>query len=216
MKSLGSRLEAVLSLLSTENNNTLFADIGSDHAFLAIQVMKRNIAKNAIASDINKMPLEKGKENAKSHGIDMEFILSDGFDALEDRPITSAAICGMGGELIGKIILRSSVAKKCILVLQPMSAQEDLRKALWDNGFDIKTEIFVTESEKPYTVMLARYDGIIRDYDYCDLYLGKERKNCEDFANYCEKIKSAAEKRRIGIISRNEETTEIDKLISIC
>lgn len=216
MKSLGSRLEAVLSLLSAEENNNLFADIGSDHAFLAIEVLKRNIAKNAVASDINKMPLEKGRENAQSMGIDIEFILSDGFDALEEMPITSAAICGMGGELIAKILLRSNIAKKCSLILQPMSAQEDLRKALWDNGFNIKNEIFVTESGKPYTVILAKYDGITRKYDYCDLYLGKELKASKSFANYCQKIKSAAEKRRIGIISRNEETTEIDKLISLC
>ena len=216
MSNLGSRLEAAIGLLSTIENNKLFADIGSDHAFLAIEMIKRGIAENAIAADINSMPLEKGRQNAENQGIDINFILSDGFDDLEEKNITSAAICGMGGELIAKMILRSGIAHKCSLVLQPMSAQEDLRKALWDNGFDIKTERFEVDCGKAYTVMLCKYDGIIREYSYADLFLGEDRKSSPEFSEYCKKIKAAAEKRRLGSIARNENTDNIDELINIC
>lgn len=215
MSFLGNRLNTVLDLLK-KCDNTLFADIGSDHAFLAIEAIKNGIAVNAVASDINVMPLEKGRENARNAGFDIEFILSDGFDSLENKGVTSAAICGMGGELIAKMILRSEAAHKCSLILQPMSAQEELRKALWENGFEIKAEEFVTESGKPYVIMLAEYTGIDTEYDYCDLFLGKMRPRAQQFAKYCEKVLSGAEKRRLGIIARNESSEDIDKLIKLC
>ncbi len=216
MSNIGNRLECALELLNEYGKGTYFADIGSDHAFLAIEAVKRGIAIHATASDINKMPLEKGRENAQSQGIDIDFILSDGFDSLEDRAITSAAVCGMGGELISKMLLRSETAKKAFLVLQPMSAQEELRKTLWENGFTILTERFVTESGKVYVLIAAQYSGSSTEYTYSDLFLGKIRPKTAQFAQYCEKIRSGALKRRLGITARGEDSTDIDRLISEC
>lgn len=214
MNSLGARLEAALDFLKQVENNNLFADVGSDHAFLAIEAVKRGIAARAIASDVNIMPLEKGRENAEKQGIDVEFILSDGLDLLEGRGISSAAICGMGGELIADMVLRSEAAHGCKLILQPMTAQEDLRKALWENGFEIAKERFVVENGKAYVVMLAGFCGEKQDFNYVDLYLGKERSDSFEFRRYCRKIQAAAEKRRLGIIARGESAKAIDELIA--
>jgi len=216
MNNLGARLEAAIELLKSCENTDIFADIGSDHAFFAIEAKKRNICKTAIASDINKLPLEKGRENAEMQNMDIEFVLSDGFDGLEDKGLTCAAVCGMGGELIAKMLIRSNIAKKCSLILQPMSAQEELRRALWENGFEIQKEIFVYESKKPYTIMQARFTGSNTGYSFCDLFLGKERENSFEYSKYCEKIRNAAEKRRLGAIARGESTDDIDMLIREC
>ena len=216
MGNLGIRLEKAIEILSQTENNRLFADIGSDHAFLPIEVLKRGIAEKAIAADVNRLPLEKGRENAEEAGVEIDFILSDGFDGLEGLHITSAAVCGMGGELIAKMILRSQIAKKCNLVLQPMSAQEELRKSLWDNGFNILSENFVVEGGKPYTLMNVVFDGIKRDYTYNQLFLGKEMRPSPEFAEYCRKIKAAAEKRRLGFVAKDLPTDEIDGLIELC
>jgi len=210
---LGTRLEAAIELLSQSEEKEIFADIGSDHAFLAIEMLKRGLAKRVIAADINKLPLDKGRENAQKEGIEMDFVLSDGFDNLENKGITHAAVCGMGGELIAKMLLRSNIARKCLLVLQPMSAQEELRRALWDNGFCILKEVFTVENRKPYTVMQVKFDGIKREYDYTDLYLGKERPETEEFLQYREKIRAAARKRRLGMVAKGIDTAEIDRLI---
>lgn len=216
MASLGSRLETALDLLNEYGRGELFADIGSDHAFLSIEVIKRNIVNTAIAADINESPLLKGRQNAEALNLPIEFILSDGFDSFDGRKIDSAAICGMGGELIAKIVLRSESAKSAFLVLQPMSAQEELRKSFWDNGFQIIEEVFVVESGKAYTVMAVRFSGSKSDYDFLDLYLGKERVPSFEFSKYCEKILHSAEKRRLGLIARNEPTNDIDELIAFC
>lgn len=216
MNRLGDRLEAALMLLQGAKDNTLFADIGSDHAYLAIEAVKRNIAKSAVASDINELPLIKGRQNAAFSGIDIDFILSDGFKSLESFPLTSAAICGMGGELIARIIAESEIAKRIFLILQPMSMQEELRKYLWDNGFCIEREIFVYEAGKAYSVMQVCFDGIKREYSILDLYLGKQRDSSFEFSKYCEKILNTATKRRIGIVARGESTAETDSLIEYC
>ena len=216
MSLIGSRLFAVTRLLKDVKDNTLFADIGSDHAFLAIEVLKNRLASSAVASDINEQPLLKGKENAARSGVRMDFYLSDGFDAIDHLPITSAAICGMGGELIARIIDRSTVARKAVLIVQPMSAQEELRKYLWDNGFSIDTEVFTYEAGKSYTVMKVRFIGERSEYSYLDLYLGKERLPSREFSLYCEKILTAAKKRRLGFVARGEDTLNIDGLIEFC
>ena len=216
MSILGSRLYAVTELLKKRDNNYLFADIGSDHAFLAIEVLRNGLAKKAIAADINEMPLLKGKENAQNFSVDIDFILSDGFDNLEGLGITSAAICGMGGELIAKIVLRSETAKSALLILQPMSAQDELRKALWDNGFVIHKEVFVFDAGKPYTVMQVTFENRNTEYSYLDLFLGKERIITEEFKKYCQKVLQSALKRRLGIVARGESTSDIDDLIKYC
>lgn len=216
MSNLGFRLEAALTILSKTENNRLFADIGSDHAFLAIEALRRGVAERVIAADINPLPLEKGRQNAMAHGVEMDFILSDGFDGLEEFNLTSAAVCGMGGELIAKMLDRSTIAKKCSLVLQPMSAQEDLRKFLWDNGFNIIGESFVFENGKAYTLMNVKFDGIKRSYTYNQLYLGKGTSSSPEFAEYCKKVKAAAEKRRLGLVAKGQSTEDIDGLIDYC
>ena len=215
MSNLGNRLEKVISILESRGIHGAFADIGSDHAFLAIEVIKRGIATQAIASDINPLPLEKGRANASEQGAEVEFILSDGLDALEGRSISAAAICGMGGELIAKMILRSDLAHECLLVLQPMSAQEELRRTLWDNGFYIE-EHFVVENQKPYTIITAVFNARKSNYDYIDLYLGKERSVTPEFCEYCKKVQAAAEKRRLGLVAKGLCTEEIDRLIDEC
>ena len=122
----------------------------------------------------------------------------------------------MGGELIAKIVLRSETAKNALLILQPMSAQDELRKALWDNGFVIHKEVFVYDSGKPYTVMQVTFTGENTEYSYLDLFLGKERIVTDEFKKYCQKVLQSAIKRRLGIIARGESTDDIDNLIEYC
>ena len=41
------------------------ADVGTDHGYIPIYLIKNNICKRAIASDINKGPVEKAKFNVR-------------------------------------------------------------------------------------------------------------------------------------------------------
>ena len=56
------------------------ADIGCDHGYLGIHLLKNGLAKSVIAADINEGPLQSAIRNANKYGVadNMRFFLSDG------------------------------------------------------------------------------------------------------------------------------------------
>lgn len=214
MRSLGNRLDTVLSLVRAYGPFSLLSDVGSDHAFVAISAVQSGLAAAAVASDVREGPLEHGRENAKKLGVKVDFVLSDGLDALGAYRFDCVCICGMGGELIADILRRAGEKAFCRLLLQPMTAQDDLRKYLWENGFAIESETYVSERGKPYAVLSVIHTGKETRYSYADLFLGQFRPAGEEYARYAGKALSQAKKRRIGLLSRGEDPACEDGLIA--
>ncbi|PKM62507.1 MAG: hypothetical protein CVU97_05040 [Firmicutes bacterium HGW-Firmicutes-21] len=193
------------------------ADIGSDHGLLPVAMLLSGRAKRGIASDINKGPLERSRSTALKHGVkNIEFVLSDGFNNLRTGSFDKAAVCGMGGALIADIIARGGEKAHCELVLQPMTAYEELRAFLWDNGFRINDESFAVESGKPYIIISALYTGEREPYGYCDLYLGKKRPDTAEYVFFCKKVSMRAKKRLQGALHTGMPTADIEELIFVC
>ncbi len=172
--SIDERLKMCASLVS---ENARLVDVGCDHAYLPIWLIKQNKISHAIAADINELPLLSGKQNAESYGADnIEFRLGSGLEpvSLEDS-ITDVIIAGMGGEVIRDIVLDSPLTrdKNLNLILQPMTRSEDLIKALYKNGFEIKTQKCVVSKNKCYTVMAVHYTGKTDNIGDTFPYLGK-------------------------------------------
>lgn len=213
MKSLGNRLELVAELIHTYGPFACLADIGSDHAFIAVCAMQSGDAALAVASDINTGPLERGADNARKYGVNAHFIRSDGFDALSEYDFDCACICGMGGELIADILRRYGPHPNCRLLLQPMTAQDDLRAFLWENGYQITEERYTCERGKPYAVFCTLYTGENTAYTYPELFLGKIRPHTDAFRAYVEKVRSQAEKRKLGLLAEGKDTSEEDQLL---
>ena len=61
------------------------ADIGCDHGFTSIYLIRHKKVTKAIAMDINEGPLERAKEHMLSYGVEehMELRLSDGLQMLD-------------------------------------------------------------------------------------------------------------------------------------
>ena len=213
MKSLGNRLELVSALIHTYGPFACLADIGSDHAFVAVRAMQNKDAAICVASDINEGPLSRGKETAARYGVSPHFVLSDGFDRLGDFTFDCACICGMGGELIADILRRYGKHPDCLLLLQPMTAQDDLRAFLWENGYEITAEHYVCERSKPYAVLCVRYTGKNTAYTYSDLFLGKFRPDTAEYRAYKAKVHAQAQKRRRGLVAKGEDPSCEDELI---
>ena len=195
----------------------VFADIGSDHALLPIYLILCGKTARAVAADVNPQPLARAKANAQLRGVAdrMSFVLSDGFDAIEER-FDAAAICGMGGQLMADILSRArNIADGTQLILQPMTAHDGLRSFLWSGGHEIRDEIFVTVGGKPYVIIDAVYraHGIPERYTYSDLFLGKRRQGGEAFGKYLSKARAAALKRRCGLELTGRDTAAEDELI---
>lgn len=214
MKSLGARLEAVADMIHTYGPFSCLADIGSDHAWIAVRTLQNGDAACCVASDLHEGPLKRGQEHAKRAGVAPVFRLSDGFDALGDCSFDAACICGMGGELIADILRRYGTQPQCLLLLQPMTRQEELRQFLWDSGYTIEEERYVCERNRPYAILAARYTGAPTDYTYSDLFLGRLRPDTAAFRAYAAKIHTQAEKRRQGLSARGENTAKEDRLLA--
>ena len=162
---LPRRLTAAFDLV---REGSAVADIGTDHAYLPIALVKEGKCTKAFASDVGKGPLERARENIAEAGLDgiIETVLTDGaayFDGKADEFI----IAGMGGELIYRIICDAPFLKNenIHMVLQPMTKVSLLRKALLGDGFFIEREKLVKEDGKIYTVMSVGYDGIKREIE---------------------------------------------------
>lgn len=136
------------------------ADIGSDHAYLPIYLVKSNQVKSAIATDVNKGPVEISKERLKSNKADerVEVRHGDGLRVLKPGEAEVIVIAGMGGILIRDILDRDvKVAESArLLILQPMRDSDKVRKWLNNNRFDIIDEELVKEQDRIYEVLWAR------------------------------------------------------------
>lgn len=96
MKKMTDRLEAVFTLIPRAET---IADIGTDHGYLAVELVARGRAKKAIAGDVNKGPLASAKAYVASTEVaeDVDCRLGDGLQVVKTGEPEGAVICGMGG-----------------------------------------------------------------------------------------------------------------------
>lgn len=142
------------------------ADIGSDHAYLPIYLVKNGRAKKAVATDINKGPVEIAKKRIKSHGAEGAVSVRQGYglETLAPGEAEVIVIAGMGGILISEILDKGkAVAESArLLILQPMKYTDTVRKWLLENGFDIVDEELVKEQRRIYEVIWAKPGGVAK------------------------------------------------------
>lgn len=174
---LNKRLECAASFVK---KGSVVADIGCDHAYLPIYLIEKGIAARVIAADINEGPCEKAKENIRRNSLDkkIDVVQTDGLKGLEKYSPDTVIICGMGGDLILKIISDSQYTRDAVplLILQPQTRQASLRAQLLESGYDIIDESICLD-DRLYEIIAARYDGIKRKMSETELILGK--KNIE-------------------------------------
>lgn len=165
---LSHRLNAIAACVP---KNSRVIDVGTDHAYIPIYLIKNNIAAACIATDINKGPLEKAALNMKMHKVtSIRLKLTNGLEGIEAHQADVIIIAGMGGCLIIDILKNNLNLVKDIqkLILQPQQDIPRVRKFLHTIGFKIEDEKMVEEEGKYYTVIVAslgneRYD---KEYEY--------------------------------------------------
>ena len=176
---LSKRLKAVVDMV-TEGN--IAADIGTDHGYVPIYLIKNNISKKAYALDINEGPLKMAAKNIRLEGLSDKIttVLSDGMEQMKDNMAESVIIAGMGGDLIVDILSRGSRIKGIKeLVLSPHKRIDLVRKFLSQNCWEIIKEDMVMDGGKYYTIIKA-VKGQNTEYTDVELLYGKyllETKN---------------------------------------
>ena len=172
-KNLGSRLCSAVSFLRKEE---IVADIGTDHAYLPILLVREGIALRAVACDIGSGPIERARKHICEAGMEekIDTLQTDGLHGVETWKPTAILIFGMGGELIVKILSEADWIKQphVRLILQPMSHAEILRAWLCDNGFEIIGET-VTKEKRFYQTLCATLGERGENYTEAELMVGK-------------------------------------------
>ncbi len=151
------------------------ADIGTDHAWLPIYLIDKGIVPRAIAADINEGPLDRARINIpKGMQKKIELRLTDGLSGIENAGVCDILICGMGGELIARIIGDAPFVKdkKIRLILQPMTKAPYLREYLLSEGFSIIGET-LSFDDRIYQTLCAEYTGKAEKYSPLELLLGR-------------------------------------------
>lgn len=172
-KALDPRLESAVPYVTRGGRA---ADIGTDHAYLPIELIRRGISDRALACDINEGPLERAEANIRAAGMTdrIGWLLTDGLHGVEAFDPTDVLIFGMGGELIAKILSEAPWVRerKVNLILQPMTKPEALRAWLAREGFSVLHES-LTKTDRYYQTVHARFTGEREDYTAEELLLGK-------------------------------------------
>lgn len=132
------------------------ADVGCDHGYLGIYLLKNKIAGHVIASDINEGPLNAAVFNSEKYGVRdrIQFFLSDGVRNIP-RDFDTLVCAGMGGDTMISI-LEAAPWLKCDqyrLILQCQSKRPELRRYLSENGWFIREESVLKDGKFLYTVM---------------------------------------------------------------
>ena len=151
---LSKRLNAIASLV---DKDMVIADIGTDHAFLPIYLIKHEIIKKAYAFDNKIGPLKQAIKNINDNGLS-DSIIAYQANGLENLPsdVNTIIIAGMGVNTIIDILNQEidKVKKLDCLILQPNNNVFLLRSWLNKQGFMISDELLIKDY-KYYQVVVA-------------------------------------------------------------
>ncbi|WP_322173318.1 class I SAM-dependent methyltransferase [Acutalibacter caecimuris] len=152
-------------------------DVGTDHAYLPIWLLKTESICRAVACDINPGPLDTAFRHAQRYQVQekLRLVLSDGLRELTSKDGDDIVIAGMGGELILRIIQETSwlLSPEKRLILQPMSMVGPLRLGLAKLGFQVQDESAVIDAGKVYSAFSAEYTGKEIPVNHLYPYMGQ-------------------------------------------
>lgn len=156
---LSHRLQTVAKLVPA---GARLLDVGSDHAYLPINLVQSGQIDYAIASEVVKGPFESAQTNVASNQLSdkIDVRLANGLAAFEpDDAISCITICGMGGRLIAEILDNGQSKLDSVerLILQANNREDDLRAWLAHHNYRIIAEDMVTENDKFYEIIVAEH-----------------------------------------------------------
>ncbi len=154
MVRLSERLMAVANMITP---GLAVADVGCDHAHLALYLAENDIAPFVYAVDVNEGPLEGARKSIEEAGLAdrIETVLCYGLCGIKKGDVSCIVMAGMGGPLMAEIIRTSEdvCASARELILEPQSEPGMLRHFLEDSGYLIISEDMVCEENKFYPVI---------------------------------------------------------------
>lgn len=218
---LSKRLKAVADMVTQGN---VVCDVGCDHGFVSIYLVKNGISPKVIAMDVNEGPLQAAREHIGEYQLTdyIETRLSDGVAALGIDEADTLICAGMGGRLMIRILEegKEKVCRMRELILQPQSDLQSMREYLRSQGYLIADENMILEDGKYYPMMrvcpVPAADGDVAEAGwqqiedkYGPVLLAKKHPVLKEFlqreADICKQILQNLENNGNGQTQRQEE-----------
>lgn len=207
---ISKRLKTIATYVT---KGAYFADIGTDHAYLATYICLQDDKAKAIATDVNKGPLQAAKQTIVKYKLEdrIDLRLGDGLDTIKNEQVSTVIIAGMGGSLIKTILSDglkhlSSVNR---LILQANIGEEFVRQWLNTNGYDILNEEILEENDKVYEIIVAEKVNKPESLTPQEIYFGPHLLKAKSEAFY-KKWKRQKIKHK-EIINQMKEAKAISK-----
>ncbi len=152
------------------------ADIGSDHAYLPVALLRRGAIAMAVAGEVALTPFRAAERTVGENGLEQQISvrLANGLAAIEPEDgITAISLCGMGGETIRDILDsgKARLSGQERLILQPNGGEQPLRQWLMENDYRILCEEVLRENRFYYEIIVAERAGPVT-YTAEELYFG--------------------------------------------
>ena len=153
------------------------ADIGTDHAYLPIKLVKSGKIKFAIASDVAEGPLENAKSDIAEAGLSdqIETRLGNGLETITHQDqVDTVVIAGMGGKLMVDILdtAWSKDFQFKNLVLEPNIGEAGVRNWLMMHNYQIVAEKLIAEAGHTYELIKARLTSDKHDLTEKEIFFG--------------------------------------------
>lgn len=149
--------ERLLAVASMVTPGSVVCDVGCDHGYVPIYLVKHHVCPRVIAMDVNEGPLKSAGEHIREAGLlpYIETRLSDGVEALGLGEADCVIIAGMGGRLMERILTegRERIVGMREVILQPQSEIAAFRKFLREQGYTLLSENMIFEDGKYYPMM---------------------------------------------------------------
>lgn len=169
---LSKRMQIIADEIKNSGAKNLI-DIGCDHGYIPIYLLKEKIVSSAVLVDISKQSLEKAIELGNRNNIEnVQYICTDGLKGVQIANNSVVSMSGMGGAEIISII---SDVKPELLVLSPQKNVYELRVYL-QQFYEFVRDYIVADNGKFYFVISLKIKDIKKSYDklsYEELLFGK-------------------------------------------
>ncbi len=133
------------------------ADIGTDHAYLPVYLIRQGRCQNAIATDLRPGPLKHAEATLMRYlaAEQITLRLGSGAEPLTPGEADTVIVAGMGGMVIGEMLRtgKDVFAAAEQIIFQPMTAVPELRQAILENGFSVREELLAKEDTTLYHIL---------------------------------------------------------------
>ncbi|GMO13533.1 MAG: class I SAM-dependent methyltransferase [Mycoplasmoidaceae bacterium] len=158
--------------------NSVIIDVGSDHAYTAINALRNAKAKFVYNIELNKSPLKSGIENLIKEDLlsKTKNIIANGLRTNEIKePIDYCIISGLGGNTIVSILSNSSVNNIKEYILVTNDHPEIIRRYVKENNLKISHEEMIFENKIFYSLIQISLKGK-KVISFSDEYFGPINK----------------------------------------